>query len=1136
MKETDSGRLSGAFIRFNVAQFCGALNDNIFKLLAVLYLIHTYGAASASRSSAIAAAIFVVPFLLFSAAAGVLADKYSKRNVLVVCKVLELTAMVGAVLSFFFHYETGLYLVLFLIGTHSALFSPSKYGIVPELVHHDQLSRANGILVMATFLAVIIGSAVSPLLVDITGANYPLAQSICILVAVIGLVATITVKRTPSAGSVKKLSVLFVRDIWRTMWSIKHDRYLVQAVLASAYFTMLGAYMQLNMIPYGIQHLGLVEAKSGYLFFVVALGIATGALLSGKLSGRNIEFGIVPLGAMVLTVAAILLKFLAPSLWLIVPTVFVAGIGAGLFIVPVDSFVQSKAPPQQRGEVLAASSFLSWVGVLLASGLVIMTTKMGWSAATGFLLMGGLTLALTVFTLWVLPDFLLRFVLLMLTRLAYRIRVIGNEKLPTDGPAVLVCNHVSYMDALLLVATQQRRLRFLMPTFIYKGWRWLQPFFDLMGCIPVDPQGHPKQLMQALNTARAALDDGFMVCVFAEDTITRTGHVREFHRGFEYILKGSNYPVFPVYIGGAWGAITSYYHGRFVWRWPRLLRYPVTVLFGEPLPATATPCDVRLAVMDLSCEYYQDRKTTRRPLGELLVRSARENWRRFAVGDTTGKRLTYGKVLAGSIALAGKIRGLTNGQDKVGILLPSSAGGALANMAITLLGKISVNLNFTASAESFQSAVKQCDLKTVITSKLFVEKFPNLPLPEGKVFIEDLLASLTGPEKRMAFLKARCLPARLLAGLPGFQPDRIATIIFSSGSTGEPKGVMLSHHNIISNIESLRAVFESAPTDNVCAALPFFHSLGYTGALWFPLLSGFSAVYHPNPLDGGMIAQLVRENKSTIMFATPTFLLIYLRKAQKEDFASLKYVVVGAEKLKERLAAAFEEKFGIRPLEGYGATELSPVATLSLPHTESDGVKQAGWKEGSVGLPLPGVAMKVVDPDTGKLLPTGEAGLLMVKGPNVMVGYLNKPDLTAEVLQNGWYRTGDVARIDSDGFVVITDRLSRFSKIAGEMVPHLGVEEAFHRKLGSSGQVLAIASVPDEKKGEKLVLLYTDEAGDAARIQQMIEECELPNLWKPGRDACYRIDSLPVLGSGKLDLRTLKDLAKKFVEEAKPVK
>jgi acyl-[acyl-carrier-protein]-phospholipid O-acyltransferase/long-chain-fatty-acid--[acyl-carrier-protein] ligase len=457
-------------------------------------------------------------------------------------------------------------------------------------------------------------------------------------------------------------------------------------------------------------------------------------------------------------------------------------------------------------------------------------------------------------------------------------------------------------------------------------------------------------------------------------------------------------------------------------------------------------------------------------------------------------------------------------------------GGALANLAVTLLGKTSVNLNFTASAGSFRSAIGQCGLRTVITSKVFLEKIGPVELPEGTLYVEDLLAALTPGDKRMAFLKAILLPARLLGRVPGFEADRVATVIFSSGSTGEPKGVMLSHHNISSNIESLRQVFRSSPTDNVCAALPFFHSLGYTATLWFPLLSGFSATYHANPLDGATIAQLVRDNRSTMLFATPTFLMLYLRKATKEDFASLKYVVVGAEKLKERLAVAFEERFGIRPLEGYGATELSPVATLSLPHVEAGGVAQRGWKEGCVGLPLPGVAVKVTDPDTGGTLPAGEAGLLKVKGPNVMLGYLGKPELTAEVLQDGWYNTGDVARMDAEGFVAITDRLSRFSKIGGEMVPHLAIEEALHHQLGCSTQVLAVMSVPDERKGERLVLLYTDEAGDAARLAQAIETADIPNLWKPGRDGCFRIEALPVLGSGKLDLRALKDLARQLTQ------
>jgi acyl-[acyl-carrier-protein]-phospholipid O-acyltransferase/long-chain-fatty-acid--[acyl-carrier-protein] ligase len=451
----------------------------------------------------------------------------------------------------------------------------------------------------------------------------------------------------------------------------------------------------------------------------------------------------------------------------------------------------------------------------------------------------------------------------------------------------------------------------------------------------------------------------------------------------------------------------------------------------------------------------------------------------------------------------------------------------LVNLAVTLAGKTAVNLNFTASAESFRSSIRQCNLKTIISSRLFLDKIGPLALPEPPVLVEDLAASVTTSDKLQAWLKALLMPARLLARIPDFNPDRTAAILFSSGSTGEPKGVMLSHHNILSNIESLRAVFVSKPTDNVCACLPLFHSLGYTGTIWFPLLSGFSATFHPNPLDAAMVAKVVRENRSTLLFATPTFLMLYLRKASREDFATLRFVIAGAEKLKPRLAQAFEERFGIRPLEGYGATELSPVAALSLPHVEEDGIAQKGWKEGSVGLPLPGVAMKVIDPETGALLATDEPGLLMVKGPNVMLGYLGRPDLTAAALQDGWYRTGDVARIDSEGFVVITDRISRFSKIAGEMVPHGAVEEELHRILGATGQVLAVTSAPDEKKGEKLVVLYAPEAGDAAALAAALEKADLPNLWKPARDACFPIPALPILGTGKLDLKALKELGAK---------
>ena len=329
----------------------------------------------------------------------------------------------------------------------------------------------------------------------------------------------------------------------------------------------------------------------------------------------------------------------------------------------------------------------------------------------------------------------------------------------------------------------------------------------------------------------------------------------------------------------------------------------------------------------------------------------------------------------------------------------------------------------------------QCGITTIITSQAFLEKLPALPRLEGMVLLEELTPTITTMERLLALVKARILPTGMLCQRDGFNADRVATVIFSSGSTGEPKGVMLTHHNIVSNIEALRMVFRVTLNDNVCSALPFFHSLGFTATLWFPLTSGFSAVYHSNPMDGEKIAQMAREHHSTILLATPTFLLAYLRRAKKEDFAALRLVVTGAEKLKSKLADSFQEKFGVRPLEGYGATELSPVITLSVPDVEVGGVRQHGSKEGSVGHPIPGVAIRVVDPDSGASLKSGQPGLLLVKGPNVMLGYLGNSDKTTEVVKGGWYVTGDIGVMDDDGFIRITDRLSGSAKSAARWYP-----------------------------------------------------------------------------------------------------
>lgn len=1115
--------LPTAFKRLNLAQACGALNDNLIKLLIVFYLVSQYGQERAATIAAIGSAAFVLPFLLFSALAGSLADRLPKRRIIVMVKILEVGIASLAVAGLWLNSQPILYGVVFLLGTHSALFAPAKYGVVPELVEREQLSGANSLLEMASYMAIVGGTALAPLLLQLAGGRHGIALLAGIVIAVTGLMVARTLPATPAVAPDQTLdwSPLVY---WRTLHSLRHDGYLLLAVIGAAYFLFVGAFCQLNLLPYGMRYLGLSEAQSGYLFVAAALGIGAGSLLAGRLSGRTVEFGVVPVGAAGLTVATFALHAVPPHLPSVLALVGLFGVSAGLFIVPLQAFIQLRAPAEHRGSILAASSFLSWVGALLASALLwLLSGPMGVSPGGAFTVLGVTTLILSLITLFVLPDFLLRFLALAAMRFFYRLEIFGDEQVPSDGPALLVANHVSWLDSLLLIATQQRRIRFVMEREIYNT-PLLKQLCKLMQVIPVSTKDGKKGLLEFMSAARQALDDGYLVCIFAEGEITRNGMLNRFKGGFERIVRGSTTPIIPVYIGGAWGSILSYAHGKLLSRFPSLLPYRVTILFGEPLPASSTAFEVRRTVMELSCAWFEARKKRRRPLGELFAKTARENWSRSAMSDTSGRELTYGKALIGAVALARKLKPLSAGQDMVGVCLPPTVGSALVNIALTLNGTIPVNLNYTASQDGIRSAMDQCCISTVITSKVFLEKLGTLPEFQSPLYVEELLTSITAADKRCAFFKARLMPLRWFARPDGFTADRIATIIFSSGSTGEPKGVMLTHHNILSNLEALRMVFRATRRDNICSALPFFHSLGFTGTLWLPLVSGFSAAYHTNPLDGETIAKVVRERQSTLLIATPTFLMAYLRRAKAEDFKSLRLVMTGAEKLKPKLADAFEERFGIRPMEGYGATELSPVISLSLPDVEIDGIRQTGSREGSVGLPVPGVVVKIVDPESGANLPEGETGLIMVKGPNVMAGYLGKPEKTAEVLRAGWYVTGDIGRLDDMGFLHITDRLSRFSKIAGEMVPHGAVEDALHAKLGQTG-VVAVTGVPDDKRGEKLVVVFAPEAGNAEALHKLMLETDLPNLWKPGRDCYVAVEALPILGTGKLDLRGVKEAA-----------
>ena len=721
----------------------------------------------------------------------------------------------------------------------------------------------------------------------------------------------------------------------------------------------------------------------------------------------------------------------------------------------------------------------------------------------------------------------LRVIVSIVIRTFYRTEVRGKENIPVSGPALLVCNHISYVDGLILGLSTKRPVSFMIDKSFY-DMKLLNWFFLLVNAIPVSGQNR-SEIVESIEKSRSKLLQDNLVCIFAEGGISRTGNLLSFKRGFKKIVEGLDVPIIPVHLDRLWGSIFSFSGGRVLWKWPRKIPYPVTVSFGRKMPSTSEVFEIRQAIGELGSEAAEFKKNQKDLLHLRFIKTAKRFWFSFCIADTTGKELTFGKTLIGSILLARWLQSTKREERMVGILLPPSVGGAISNIALLLAGKTPVNLNFTIGYAAMDSAIKQCDIQTILTSRIFLKK-ADLKELEGMVFLEDIMKQ-TWFKKTSTAVLAFILPSRLLLSLCGGKhqdTDTLATVVFSSGTTGVPKGVMLSHNNIISNITEVSELFRLTKKDRMMGVLPFFHSLGYTITLWFPLLLGFGAVYHPNPLDAKTIGKTIFTHKATILLSTPSFYAAYIKKCPPEHFSSLRFAIVGSEKLKDSLAKSFKEKYGLDLLEGYGCTEMGPVVSINIPDFKQKDIRQTGLKLGTVGHPLPGIAARIVCPDSGTLLAYGKEGLLLVKGPNRMVGYLGSPKKTVAVLREDWYITGDIAAIDEDGFITITDRLSRFSKIGGEMVPHIKIEEAVNLIIKDQGSV--ITAIADETRGERLVILHSSQGSSAEEIWSRLAETDLPQLWIPKRKNIYFIDAIPLLGSGKVDLMTAKKIAMEKVK------
>lgn len=1120
-------------------QFFGAFNDNAFKMIITLIgiaAVKDQGELAQQEVTRNVMVALTLPLMLGSIPAMVYGDRVSKRSLIVWTKFTEVCLMaLGAIVLWAQPDGWSPYIVLIGMGLQSAMFAPGKYGLLPEVLPHEQLTSANGKLEAASFLAIILGTVAGGLLLDsfnaLAGDVRPspfvwIAGAVLTVLSLAGYFAALRLPKVPASGGGEPAKVVF-KTAWTT---VRNDRVLWLATLGTIAFWSIASLLGQDMMIYGKNVLGFSDTLAGLPFAIFAIGVGVGSLLAGRISSGRIETGLVPLGAIGLALSTAAMGVFVPGALGTIVLMIILGMSSGFIVVPLNSLIQWRAPAACRGAVIAFVNMVAFAGMMVGNFGCTWLAAAGLDSAGILLAVAIVTLVATTWAIWLLPAALLRLIIVLVAHTLYRVRIIGAKNIPETGGAMLVPNHVSFLDGLFLFAATDRPIRFVVEQHWYER-PLLKPFMKSLGVIPISGAGGARNILRALRDAGKALDDGEVVCLFAEGEVSRMGSTLPFRRGLKRIVKGRNAPIIPVHLDRIYGSFGSSRQGRMQWL-PTKIPCPVTVSFGEPMSNEALPEEVRVAVEHLSEVASSLRADELRPLHVAFVKRVRRAPWRHCLADSQGKKLSRGASLAGAVVMARRLRPHWGEQQNVGIMLPPSIGGALVAFAASMSGRTSVSLNYTVGSAAMKSAVRQAGLTSLVTSKAFLERLPQEML-EGlagleMILLEDVMQGVSALERVGGLLRALLLPTGSLERACGAKRrvthDDVAAILFSSGSTGEPKGIVLTHKNLQANSDAIAQVVPSGPADKLVGVLPMFHSFGNL-ALWYAVGQGAGIVFHPNPLEAAAVGHLVATSQATVLIATPTFLQLYNRRCEPGQFGSLRLVLTGAEKLTDDLADAFADRFGLRPIQGYGATECSPAISVCAPGYRAAGFYQSGSRRGSVGRPLPGVTVKIVDPDTREPMPMGETGMVLVRGANVMQGYLGRDDLTEKAMHDGCYITGDIGRMDADGFLFLTDRLSRFSKIGGEMVPHGAIEDHLQQCTARHDRSFAVCGIPDERKGERLAVLTTLSESAIPEVLDKMGRRGLPALFLPRPNQFVHVDELPLLGTGKLDLRKVKEVA-----------
>ncbi|MGB0468176.1 MAG: acyl-[ACP]--phospholipid O-acyltransferase [Pontibacterium sp.] len=1128
------------FIAFISMAFINAFVDSGHKIIIQNTLFKAYDGELQILLTAIVNGLILLPFFMLFTPCGYIADKYPKNEVM---KKSAWAAVLITLLITFCYYQ-GLFIVAFaltfILAVQSAFYSPAKFGYIKELVGADNLSEGNGWMQAASMISILAGILVFSLLFEmrLEGAEQMSPEDSLQLVAPLGwflvagaLLELILAYRLPRTQEIatdsrfnwaeyrsgktlkSNLALIFShRPIWLSIVGLALFWSICQVMLA-----VFPAFAEDYLDEHNTFVIQGVMALAG-------IGIMLGSLLAGRFSKHYINVRLIPLGAIGVTAGLIALPQL-DNILLQGGVFLIIGLFGALLNVPLNALIQFNASADETGRVLAGNNFIQNLAMFGFLVLTVVCAYLGVDALWLLWLLAALGAAGVYLAIHSVPEATIRLIVLGLMRRKYKLQVLGFENLPEDGKGTLLLgNHISWLDWAMIQMACPRHVHFVMDRSIYERW-YLKWFLDLYGVIPISGA----RTRTALKQVNQLLNEGKVVCLFPEGSISHTGQIAEFKKGFERACEDAEGVIIPFYLRGLWGSWFSRSTDKMKELRRERLRRDVIMAFGPPLLINSPASTVKKKVLELSIHAWDEHTATMETIPQAFIRTAKAAPTEWAISEVKAEPLTHLRLLTGCVIFSRRIRH-TQGQN-IGLLMPTTAAGSIANMAALMAGKTVVNMNFTAAPDAMLSALAQSEISTIVTAHKFVAKLKargvdveTLLAGRDVLYMEDIKARVSKIEALTTLAMIRLLPRALLQWVLCKRTDveDVAAIMFSSGSEGAPKGVMLSHRNIMGNLRQTADVLNIRADDRIMATLPLFHAFGLTVTCFMPLIEGIPVICHPDPTDAANIGKGVARYKATLMCATSTFLRLYTRNSKLHPImlASLRVVVAGAEKLDARVRDAFEAKFRVPIQEGYGCTETTPVAGVNLPDhlATTDWRVQVGTKAGTVGLALPGSTFRIVDPDTLEELPVGESGLILIGGTQIMKGYLNNPQKTAEVIveQQGirWYKSGDKGYLDEDGFLTIVDRYSRFAKLGGEMVSLTAIEGEVRRILDQPELPLVAVNMPDEKKGEKVVLLVESDQ-DLSDMRDRLVKGGLAGLMVPA--AIYAVDEVPVLGSGKTD-------------------